>query len=369
MQTKPLTDLIEVTRQFIPDSIHSIDSYLGGHIHDTYLVTTSSNGKPGSRYLLQKMNTHVFQNPQRLMENIQSISKHIQKKAGLFGKDPKRTTLELIPTYQGTLFYEHQNQGAWRLFHYIENTFSVELPQNLDQVRDAAAVTGEFLQMLSDFPVDSLYIPLPDFHNTPKRYQDFVYSIHKGLPERIQNAANEIAFVHQRAARLSIIQDGLNNGSIPWRVTHNDTKLENILIDSSSGNCLCLIDLDTVMPGSALYDFGDAIRAMANPAGEDEKDLSKVNFQLPVFEAYTAGFLQTTRQTLTPQEINLIPQAAWLITLEIGMRFLSDYLVGDTYFKVAYPENNLIRSRTQFKLVADMENLVDEMRDITKKYL
>ncbi|MAT45695.1 MAG: mucin desulfatase [Anaerolineaceae bacterium] len=368
MQTKPLMDLLEVARQFISDPIHSIDSYLGGHIHDTYLVTTSNNGKPGRRYLLQKMNTYVFQNPQRLMENIQSISLHLQKKASFFGKDPKRTTLALIPTFQGALFYNQQDYGAWRVFDFIENTFSVESPQNLDQVRDAAAVTGDFLQMLSDFPVDSLYIPLPDFHNTPKRYQDFRTATYSGLPERIRNASKEIAFIHQRASWMNIIQDGLNNGSIPWRVTHNDTKLENILIDSSSGNCLCLIDLDTVMPGSALYDFGDAIRAMANPAGEDEKDLSLVNFQLPVFDAYTAGFLESTRQMLTPQEINLIPQAAWLITLEIGMRFLSDYLMGDTYFKVTYPENNLIRSRTQFKLVDDMEKLKNEMREIVRKY-
>lgn len=366
MQNITEAQLQRIIQEFIPDPIQSVESYLGGHIHDTYLVTSYRDNK--SRYLLQKMNTHVFRDPQRLMENIQAVSAHIRNKAGFYGKPADRVTLRIVPTQDSKLYFTDEQSGAWRLFDYIENTFSVELPQNLDQVRDAASVTGEFLKMLADFPVDSLYIPLVDFHNTPKRYRDFLAAVENGIPERINNAKAEISFLHKRADKMGLVQAGLNNGSIPWRVTHNDTKLENILIDGSSGRCLCLIDLDTVMPGSSLFDFGDAIRAMANPAGENEKDLSKVNFQMPVFEAYTDGFLSATRDTLTPREIELIPHSAWLITLEIGMRFLSDYLVGDTYFKIDYPENNLVRARTQLKLVSDMENMEAEMQAITHKF-
>ena len=312
---------------------------------------------PGQAYLLQRINTRIFRNPQRLMENIRMVTNILKL------KEPAALNLRLVPCLNGSLYYEN-HQGCWRLFVFIQNSVTFRTPHNLNQVKQAALITGQFISNLSDFPADQLFNTIPDFHNTPKRYQDLLAAKEKADPDRISNSQEALQFIHQRAGHAGVLWNALQEGIIPWRVTHNDTKLDNILFNNDTGQAICLIDLDTVMPGSALFDFGDALRSMGNPVAEDEPDLDKVIFQLPVFEAYTTGFLESTCSILTPAEINLLHLAPWVITYENGLRFLTDYLLNDPYYKIEYPEQNLMRCKTQLMLVADMEKNITDMKTI-----
>jgi thiamine kinase-like enzyme len=228
-------------------------------------------------------------------------------------------------------------------------------------------VTGYFLKQLQDYPVHSLNISIPDFHNTPKRYQDFLRALSHADVELVRTVQPEIEFLHERSDHFGLFWDALHEKRLPWRVTHNDTKLDNVLFDLDTHQAICLIDLDTIMPGSALFDFGDALRAMGNPAAEDEPDLTKIDFQIPVFEAYTQGYLAAAGDILTEQEISWLALSPWLITIEIGMRFLTDYLQGNQYFRIHYPLQNLNRCRTQFKLASDMENKQSLMKSIIEE--
>ena len=250
------------------------------------------------------------------------------------------------------------------MFVFIQNSVTFRIPHNLNQVKQAALITGQFISNLSDFPADQLCNTIPDFHNTPKRYQDLLTSIEKANSNHISNSQEALQFIHQRAGHADVLWNALQEGIIPWRVTHNDTKLDNILFNNDTGQAICLIDLDTVMPGSALFDFGDALRSMGNPVAEDEPDLDKVIFQLSIFEAYTTGFLESACSILTPAEINLLHLAPWVITFENGIRFLTDYLQNDRYYKTEYPGQNLMRCKTQLKLVADMEKNITDMKTI-----
>lgn len=351
----PSPDLTYITQQFFPELNPVVEKYGHGHIHDTFLV--SDAGFPDKTYLLQEINTRVFRNPQQLMENLFAVCRHLKN------KEPDAVNLHVIPCRNGDLFFQNK-LGCWRLFEFIQNTLTFQTPPDLDHVKQAAIATGRFTANLADFPADQLFVTIPDFHNTPKRYLDLTKSIKNADHERLSNAQEELLFIQKRARKCGILWNALRKSLIPWRVTHNDTKLDNILFDQDSGKAVCLIDLDTVMPGSPLFDFGDALRAMANSAAEDEPDLNKVQFEIPVFKAYTEGFLENTSHILTETEVNLLHLAPWVITFENGIRFLTDYLQNDRYYKTDYTAHNLVRCKTQLKLVVDMEKDITILKSI-----
>ena len=255
------------------------------------------------------------------------------------------------------------------MYNYVERSASFEMVETPEQFYESARAFGRFQKMLSDYPANELYDTIPLFHNTVKRFADFKEAVANDLAGRKANVEAEINFVLAREADAAVVVDAIANGSVPLRVTHNDTKLNNVLFDAETGKGLCVIDLDTVMPGSLLYDYGDSLRFGASTGAEDEVDLDKISFDLELFEAYTKGFIEEVGDTLTPMEIELLPFSAKLLTYECGMRFLGDYLNGDTYFKIHRENHNLDRARTQFKLVADIESKMDEMKKIVKKYI
>ena len=341
-----------------PKDIHR---YGDGHINDTFLC----EGK--TRYILQRLNTKIFTEPLGVMKNIVSVSKEITAKVQEAGGDVSRESMQVIPAKDGLNYYIDEQKNFWRVYLYIEDTLSLNLPRNEEDFRQAAVAFGRFQYYLRDYPAKSLFVSIPHFHDTPKRYQDFLAAVQQDPLGRKKGVLKEISFVNERASRLSKIQDELTQGLLPMRVTHNDTKLNNVLLDQKTGKALAVIDLDTIMPGSALYDFGDSIRFGANTALEDEKDLSKVSLSLPLFETYLDGYLEGCHDALSPREIQEMPVGAYLMTIECGIRFLSDYLLGDTYFRIAYPEHNLVRARCQFALVKDMEKKAKEIQAIVDR--
>lgn len=332
----------------------SIAPYGDGHINTTYLIETDSR-----RYILQRMNTSVFPDTAGLMCNIGLVTGALKAQG--------RETLDIVPTTDGASWCEADG-GAWRVYAFIEGTVSYNLVPGPDVFREAGAAFGEFQEFLSDFDASQLTEPIAHFHDTPHRFADFQAALAADVKGRAASCGREIEAYLSRADRYAAITDGLADGTVPLRVTHNDTKLNNILIDKDTGEGICVIDLDTVMPGLSINDFGDSIRFGANHSAEDERDLSKVNFDLPLFDIYTKGFLEGAAGTLTDAEKEYLPWGAKLMTLECGIRFLTDYLEGDTYFKIHRDGQNLDRCRTQFKLVRDMEARWDEMAAVVKKY-
>lgn len=350
-------NLAEILKQFVSDSI--INPYGDGHINDTYL-TSSEN------FILQKINTGIFNDPDKLMENIVNVTGFLKKKISEKGGDPKRETLTVIKTKDGKNYYRTENGNSYRLYIYIDNSYSVSVAENPFQLYNAGKAFGRFQSMLNDYPASTLYEVIPNFHNTRMRFNDFLKAVENDTAKRASLCKDEIDFVLSGKDCIDIITDGIKNGDIPLRVTHNDTKINNVLFDKSNNDGLCVIDLDTVMPGSMLFDFGDALRSGAATAAEDEKDLSKVWFDLYAFKNFAKGYLEETAPILTKREIELLPMSAKILTYECGMRFLTDYLNGDTYFKVHREGHNLDRARTQFKLVKDIENKYEEMQNIIK---
>ncbi len=341
--------------------------YGEGHINDTYLVDLrAADGAPRS-VILQRINHAVFRNPAELMANMARVVTHLQCKIVAAGGDPKRETLTLIPTQEGEVFHRTERGDYWRACVYIENASTYQIPQSLQQVFNVAFAYGTFSRMLADFPAAPLYDTIPDFHNTPMRFKALVGAIERDAYNRARNVRPEIGFALQRADDTRALVDLIEQGDLPLSVTHNDTKLNNVLIDDQTGRGLCVIDLDTVMRGTALYDFGDAIRSIANTAAEDERDLARVHFSLEVFQHYTQGYLEAVGDSLTPAEIDHLPFSAHLMTLECGMRFLTDHLEGDTYFRTTRAGQNLDRCRTQFKLVQEMKGLTIEMDRIVRE--
>ncbi|WP_253281609.1 phosphotransferase enzyme family protein [Arcanobacterium phocae] len=324
-----------------------------GHINRTYRVTTSSDD-----YIVQQINTTVFADVDSLMNNIKLVTEHLGKK----GKE----TLEIIPTLDNKLYLRH-GEEYFRVYRYIGNSRSYSLATSPNMVRSVAAAFGQFQRDLADFDATLLAETIPFFHHTPTRYQNLLTAIEKDTAGRAADVQDEIAFFMERAAEYSRVTDLMASGEIPSRVTHNDTKINNILLDADTGEARAVIDLDTVMPGSLLYDFGDALRTGAALADEDEKDLTKVGFSLDLYTAYCEGFIPALRETLTPAELNLLAFSAKLMTAECGMRFLADYLDGDIYFGTAYPEHNLVRARNQIGIVADIERKYDQMRAIAER--
>lgn len=359
------TNLLEIIKAF-PE----YGKYIGykpvseGHINDTYIVEYQLENGESARYLLQRINVNVFKKPIELMENVMGVTSHLRKKIAEAGGDPTRETLTVYPAKDGKNYYMAEDGGCWRLYNFVGDTFTINELTSADDFRNAALTFGNFQNLLADYPIDTLYDTIPNFHNTPSRFCDFKEAVDKNISGRKDTALPEIEFVFAREKDCSVITDKIAGGSIPVRVTHNDTKLNNVLFDNTTKKGLCVVDLDTVMPGSALYDFGDSIRFGANTAAEDEQDLSKVSLSLEYFRAYVEGYLESAGESLNDEEISLLAFSAKLLTFECGIRFLGDYLNGDVYFKVDYPEHNLVRARTQFKLVEDIEAKYSEMTAI-----
>ena len=355
-----------VCRFRVKGKIKQILPFGSGHINRTYIVTMTDGGEE-KRYTLQQINTSVFRNPDELMENIQNITAHIRRKLRAEGKDAERGTLHMLPDRTGEHRYVKDAYGSyWRMYPFIDDCVTYDIVDCPDVFRNAARGFGLFQAQLADFPAYTLNETIPHFHDTGSRYMDFEAAVARDLVGRAANVQEEIAFVRARRKETYLVQNRIIAGEIPLRVTHNDTKLNNVLMDADN-NAVCVVDLDTVMPGSALYDFGDSIRFGASTALEDEEDLSKVHLDLELFEAFADGYLETAGAAFTPLEIELLPFSAKLMTLECGIRFLTDYLNGDTYFKISHSEHNLLRARTQFKLVQEDEEKMEEMQAIIAK--
>ncbi len=338
----------------IEGEVISIAPYGAGHINLTLLVTTTAK-----RYLLQKMNTVVFHDPVSLMNNICGVTEHLKAK-GI-------ETLDVIPTKNGEKFINGDDK--YRMYKFIENTVTYQTATDKNAFRNSGKAFGEFQNYLAEFDAGKLVETIKHFHDTPKRFADFKIALKEDKLGRAKTCQKEIDFIISHEDTYGLVVEGLKDGSIPLRVTHNDTKLNNILIDDKTGEARAVIDLDTVMPGSMLYDFGDAIRFGASTSAEDEKDLEKVHFDIDLFKTYAEGYCLAVQDTITDKEIELLPYSAYLMTIECGMRFLTDYLVGDTYFATKYPEHNLIRARTQIKLASEQELMLEEMKKIVLELL
>ena len=339
-----------------------------GHINDTYAVYLSVPGGDDLRYVIQRINTDVFKNPHDVMENIFGVTEYLRRRIMERGGDADRETLNYIKTKTGENYFEDAAGSAWRCYNYIPDSVCIESVTDPMDFYYSAKSFGGFLRELEDYPAGTLHETIEKFHDTRKRLADFDKALARDVKNRAKSCAAEIAFIQNHRADCAVLMDLLDAGRLPLRVTHNDTKLNNILFDEKTGKPLCVIDLDTIMPGLALNDYGDSIRFGASTAAEDEPDVSKVHFDLYLFELYTRGYLEAAGEALTDTEKEYLPWGAKLMTLECGMRFLTDYLQGDTYFKVSRPAHNLERCRTQFKLVADMERVWDVMAAIVKKY-
>ncbi len=337
--------------------------YGKGHINDTYLSNTCE-----PRYILQRINHNVFKRPEDVMENIVHVTEHLRKKIIEEGGDPKRETLNLVKTLDGKPYFVTPEGDYFRMYEFIEGAQTYEIVEEPIHFYNAAKAFAKFQQRLADFPADKLHETIPNFHDTTVRFQQLKDAIANDKAGRLKDVQAEVEFALAREKDTAVIVDAIKEGTVPLRVTHNDTKYNNIMIDDETGLGICVIDLDTVMPGSLLYDYGDSLRFGTNPADEDEKDLSKVYCDLNLFEMFTKGYMEELRDVMTPREKELMPFSAKLMTYECGIRFLADYLNGDTYFKVKRPEHNLDRCRTQFKLVKDMEEKENLMKEIVKKY-
>lgn len=334
--------------------------YGNGHINDTYLITE----RP--KYIIQKINTSIFTDPDCVMENISSVTMHIKKKLIEEGRNPETDTLTIVKTIDGKNCYRDEVGDCYRVFKFIEEGQSFDKVTSPDILYSAAKAFGEFQSWLSDFPAETLHETIKDFHNTPKRLENLQKAIFENKAGRKDSVTVEIDYALSMSSEVSIVTDGIADGSIPLRVTHNDTKINNVLINPFTSRGVAVIDLDTVMPGSLLYDFGDGLRTGAAMAAEDETDLSKVGIDLSLFEAFAKGFLEGIGDRITAREKELLPYSVFLLTYECGIRFLTDYLDGDLYFKIHRPEHNLDRARAQFAMCRDIISKLDLMKGIIK---
>jgi Ser/Thr protein kinase RdoA (MazF antagonist) len=360
---KMKAELMKVLEEFqIEGKVLTVSPYGSGHINLTYLVETTAK-----RYILQKINHNLFKEVDKLMHNIEAVSEYNRKIALEKGKDPDRECLSLIYTKSGKSYLTNQ-EGYYRLYKYIEDSVCYQLVEKPEDFYESAVAFGSFAAMLSEFDASTLFEILPNFHNTPIRYDNFLKSLEKDILDRAKETEAEIEFIQKRKVLYSKIVDLLAEGKMPTKVTHNDTKLNNVLFHKDTGKALAVIDFDTIMPGSICYDFGDSIRFGCSTALEDERDLDKVHFRLDLFEEYVKGFLFALGSDLTEVEKDNLPYGAILMTIENGIRFLTDYLDGDTYFRTQRPQQNLDRCRTQLKLVSEMEANLTKMQEIVDKY-
>ena len=363
--------------QYLQEALNAFDfggqvvgavRYGSGHINDTFCVHTQPGEDPCRRFILQRISAAAFHHPDQVMANIVGVTSFLGKQIAAAAGDPERETMSVYATRDGKPFYTAAEGGAWRTYPFVEGTICLQSAETPELFAASALAFGRFQRMLKDYPADTLYETIPRFHDTEDRLAKLKAAVAADAMGRVKEVGPELAFVTAREGDCSVALQALREGKLPLRVTHNDTKLNNVLIDRATGKGICVIDLDTVMPGLSINDFGDSIRFGANHSAEDEQDLSKVNFDLSLYEVYTQAFLEGAAGALTPAELDYLPWGAKLMTLECGIRFLTDYLEGDHYFRTHRPGQNLDRCRTQFKLVADMEACWDQMKAVVDKY-
>lgn len=364
-QEKQLQD---ISRQFqIYGEILHAETLKIGHINETYSATYSQGGTR-VRYIHQKINRTVFKNPAKVMDNVMRVTTHIRKRLEAQNvHDITRRALIVIPTRDGRSYFLDNDQGVWRTFLFIEGVETFEAVQSPDQAFEAGRAFGEFQRLLVDLPGARLVETIPDFHNTRKRFLALQQALEKDHYNRAKEAMAEINFALQHEPIVDVILKGMAKGTIPERTTHNDTKFNNVMLDVLTGEAMCIVDLDTVMPGCALYDFGDMVRTTTSPTLEDELDLSKIRMQMPMFKRLAEGYLSTAGRFLTKPEKAHIAFSGKLITFELGLRFLTDFLSGDNYFRIHRPGHNLDRCRTQFKLVESIERQEEAMQKFVNR--
>lgn len=345
----------------------SIAPYGNGHINDTFCICVDVGETAPIRYILQRVNRYVFPEPEKVIENIARVTEHLRRAIAAAGGDPFRETLTLVKTHEGGDYFVDEDNGLWRVYLFIEDTMFRDLPDTPELFALSGAAYGRFMRQLEGYDASTLYEAIKDFHHTPARYRQLVDAVRRNEAGRLDAVGPELAFCMGYGEEVHTLVRALASGELPLRVTHNDTKLNNVLLDAKTGEGVCVIDLDTVMPGLAAYDFGDSIRFGANTAAEDERDLSKVQLSLEMYEAFVRGYLSEAGSVLGRRERELLPMGAKLMTLECGMRFLADYLNDDKYFKIHREGHNLDRARTQFKLVRSMEENWDAMMAIVRK--
>ena len=355
-------DLKSICEQFdIAGTFVAAEPWGTGHIHDTYRVECSRDTAP-VRYILQRINHSVFKDPVGLMDNIRRVTGHIRSKfEKLQEPDPQRRTLTLVPARDGQPYRRDGDGNFWRMFPFIENTHIYDSVRSPSEAFEVAKAFGEFQTLILDLPGPALRETIPNFHHTPKRMETFGEVLAEDICNRASAAQPEIEFALEREQMATVLIELIHAGAVPERIAHNDTKFSNVLIDDTTGQGICVIDLDTVMPGLALYDFGDMVRPATSPACEDIRDLANIKMQMPMFEALVRGYILKTGSFLSRTERQHMAFSGKLITFETGLRFLTDYLAGDTYFKVRREGHNLDRCRAQFKLVKSIETQEDEM--------
>lgn len=370
MHEKSLEIAVEALKSMKFDGdVINVKSFGSGIINDTFLVTCKNNKGNENKYILQKINSSIFKNVEKLMENYCGVCDYLKKIVSENGGDVERETITVVPTDSGKSYLKDSLDNYWRAIKFISDTVTYDVAESAEDFYKVGKAFGEFQNKLAGYNAENLYESIPNFHNTKERFKTFLLAIENNKARRLESVRSEVDFILEREKDTSILLDLYENGELPLRVTHNDTKISNILMDANTKNGICIIDLDTIMPGLSLYDFGDAIRSGATHALEDEKDLDKVYVDLEFFEAFTKGFLEGTNSSLTEKEIEMLPMGAKVITLEQAIRFLTDYLDGDVYYKTSYSNQNLDRTRTQLKLVKDIEEKWNELNNIVNKYV
>lgn len=338
-----------------------------GHINDTVLMVFDDNGVK-KEYVLQKINKFVFHHPDELMENMVGVTEFLRRKVIAAGGDPEREVLTVIPAADGKNYYIDEDGEYWRVTKRISNARCHEMASSPEEFRKAGYAFGHFQNRLSDYPAETLHETIPYFHDTRVRYRNFIRSVEEDKMGRAAGCADEIRFILDRKTTAFYPMDSYDKGEFPLRVTHNDTKINNILFDLDTGNPICILDLDTVMPGLSMTDFGDATRTGTCTGLEDEPDISKVRCDLALFDSFAGGFIEGCEGKLTEHEVDSLPVGTLTSTYEQGLRFLADYLDGDVYFRTAYPEHNLVRTHTQIKMVEEIEAKWDKLCNIIQRY-
>ena len=358
--------LVDALSNFkIEGTLVSVEPYGFGHINRTFLAVYDVNGQT-KRYILQQINSKLFNPVEHLMSNIELVTEFNRKRIAERGGDPDRESLTIVRTNDNKTFYKDAEDKYFRVYIFIERTVAYQTVANPKDFYYSAIAFGNFANLLAEFDASQLYETIPLFHNTVNRFKNFKEAVEKDAFGRAKDCQEEIKFIMDREHYYGKIVGMLESGEMPLRVTHNDTKLNNVLLDDKSGEPVAVIDLDTMMPGSLCYDFGDSIRFGCNPCEEDEKDLSKVNFRFDLYKTYLDGYLTALGDSITQIEKDNLALGSIMMTIECGMRFLTDYLSGDTYFRTHREGQNLDRCRTQLKLVADMEKIKDQMDALVK---
>ncbi len=368
MSTKKTENSIRSAKNFKLEG-EIIDSvpFGSGHINDTFKITT--NSLQNNLYLLQRINHHIFQDVEGLMNNIESVCKHLKEKLAHLGeKEVLKRTMTIVPTYNNKNYYQDENGDYWRVFHLIPETRSYDILETQEQAYSGGMAFGQFQKQLSDLDPKTIVEILPNFHNIEFRLSNLRDAIEKNPAKRVEKIQDLLDYIFEREEKMRTVLELGRSNKLPLRITHNDTKFNNVLLDKDD-NVQCVIDLDTVMPGYVAYDFGDAIRTIINSAAEDEADVSKIVLNIPLFQSFTAGYLSEAKEFLTDAEVDSLIPAVHLLPYMQAVRFLTDYINGDTYYKIAYPEHNLVRTKAQLKLVHELEVNNDKLTGILAENL